>query len=198
MLLQRVGDFNAGQHADDAVKAAPGHDRVAMRAGGDGFARGVAAGAGADQVAARIQPSRQARGFEFAAQPGARVIEQRRKGAARPGDVGQGELGQGFNAGPQAVGVEWRECGGGGSRMRHEEIPEDAPGIMSCVQVASCPEVTYSARCGLSKAAWQLRLKNPAARTVRAFPEKPPRLRALPRCCDMRRCVRRCRRSRRR
>ncbi|KAI1693725.1 hypothetical protein Ddc_22561 [Ditylenchus destructor] len=46
LFLQGVGDFDAGQHADDAVEAAAAGHGVAMRAGGDGLAGGVAAGAG--------------------------------------------------------------------------------------------------------------------------------------------------------
>ncbi|KAG1247314.1 hypothetical protein G6F68_014256 [Rhizopus microsporus] len=80
-----------------------------MRAGGNRLAGRVAPGAGADQVAARVQAGGQAGGFELAAQPGAGLVEQGRKGTARPRDVGQGKAGQRFNARPQAVGIERRK-----------------------------------------------------------------------------------------
>ena len=87
VLVQRVRDLDARQHADDAVVAAAAQHGVAVRAGDDGLARGVAAGARADQVAAGIQPRGKAGGLELLAQPGARLIEQRR--APRPGLAGQ-------------------------------------------------------------------------------------------------------------
>ncbi|CAB3707152.1 hypothetical protein LMG26852_05521 [Achromobacter aegrifaciens] len=118
LLAQGVGHFDAGQHADDAVETAPCHHGVAMRAGGDGLARGIAPGQRAYQVAAGIQAGRQARGLEFAAQPGARFVEQRRERAARPGDVGQGETGKGFDAGPEALGVQGRKL------HRHCRFPQ--------------------------------------------------------------------------
>ena len=113
-----VRDLDARQHADDAVVAAAAQHGVAVRAGDDGLARGVAAGARADQVAAGIQPRGKAGGLELLAQPGARLIEQRREGAPRPGLAGQGVAGQGFDAGPQTLGVQRRKGGGGVTGMR--------------------------------------------------------------------------------
>jgi len=109
VFAQRVGNLDAGEHADDAVEPAAGHDGVAVRAGRDGLERRIASGQRADQVAAGVQAGGEASGFEFTAQPGARFVKQRRERAARPGHIGQGESGQGFDAGPEALGVQGRK-----------------------------------------------------------------------------------------
>jgi len=82
---------------------------------------GVAAGARAHQVAAGIQAHRQAGRLEFGAQPLARLLEQRREGASRPGHVRQGHARQGFDARPEALGVQGRKCRGHGNVLKREK-----------------------------------------------------------------------------
>ncbi|MCY1533577.1 hypothetical protein D9M68_689140 [compost metagenome] len=115
VFAQAVSDFNTGQHADDAVKAAAAHDRIAMRAGADGLAGRVPPGQRADQVAAGVQARGEARGLELLAQPGTGLGELGRKGAACPGNIRQGKAGQRFDARPQAFRVQGREFNGHGS-----------------------------------------------------------------------------------
>jgi hypothetical protein len=59
-ILQGMGHFQAGQHAQDAVKAPAGIHRVGVRTRGQGLQIIAPAGAAADQVAGSIQAHLQA------------------------------------------------------------------------------------------------------------------------------------------
>ena len=117
VVRQRARDLERREHAGRAVEPAAARHRIGVRADHDRAAAGHPSGPAADEVAARIDTDAETGLLHAAAQPRAPFEETVREGAAGPGPVGIGDLGERHQVVPEAAAVDGQVAGAHGRIM---------------------------------------------------------------------------------